>query len=413
MKWIRMSNSGDFDVVNAIQMIGASVKTTDNPIGLYGSGIKYAMAQAIRSRTTIKIADKGKVYTLTTKLRTFRGEDFFVVCLKTSTGKVYETGITSEFGKEDWNDPWFIFREFYSKMLDEGGSMDIVDGIKTIENGVSVFLPYGVFESQLEKLDKYFTGGDWRIRPGTGNVYKSGVWIGELDGCSFDFQSSDIQMTESRTMKRTSARSHVETYFQNCKNPEEWKLLLDSPEFYREINLTMSWYSSSDEITIALESALRDYVGDNYAVCPHVNTAIFNDAIQVYNRKPIVFPTMWSLPKSIVTIDNIAKEFSERGPTREEQVVISAAKSAIRDFFTTEFTIKVCDCNNGAGGYADIQNKVVMIGSSLIAKDIDEKTIKRTATVLLHEVNHIQTKADDYTRQFGRGYEEYLVKLMT
>lgn len=414
MKWIRMSNAGDFDVVSAIQMIGASVKNTDNPIGLYGSGIKYAMAQALRYRISIKIASGGKVYTLTSKSRTFRGVDFDVVCLRSATGKIYETGITTDFGKEDWTDPWFIFREFYSNMLDEGGSLEVVDGVQTLENGVSVFIPYGVFKEQLDNVETNFTSLRWQIRPGVGNIYKSGVWVGNLKGCNFDFQSYKIKMTESRTMKVDSAKLEIQEYFSSRReDTESWKLLFESPDFFNEISVYLSWVSDTSATAKAIENALNAVVGKNYALCPLGNTALWNDAAQVYDLKPIYVPVGWSFPSNIRTVENIAQQFSERQPNKCEQTLINVAKKAIGDFIKKEFTIKVCDCDNGAGGYADIPNNTVLIGAEMIRQDIAEKTIKRTARIMLHEVNHLQTGAEDYTRKFGSGYEEYLIELMT
>jgi len=412
MKWVRLHNEGDFDVVTAIQMIGASVKHCDSPIGLYGSGIKYAMAQAIRQKISIKIADRGKLYTLTGKIKTFRGEDFVAVCLKSSTGKIHETGITSNFGAEDWTDKWYIFREFYSNMLDEGGRMDIVDGVQMSESGVDVFLPYGVFQNEMQRIDTYFTKDDWEIRPGAGNVYKNGVWIGEMDDCAFDIQSSEIGMTESRTMKTISAHNMCEHLFSRCSDPKLWELLLDSPKFLRHISPMMSYLDENDEVTKAIEGALRNKYGDNYAICPLGNDELLRDAVEVYERNPVCFPTFWTLPPSLTRIKEIAKEYSLRDATDDEQRVIDSALLKLRDFITHDVKIRVCDCDTGAGGYADLTSKIVYIGSKAIAKDIEKKTCRNTLLVLMHEINHIQTNAGDYTREFASGYERYLVELM-
>jgi len=104
MKWIRLRNKGSFDIKKSLNLIGASVKTCDNPIGLFGSGTKYALAQALREGITVKICSDGKEYTLFGKKEEFRGQVFDTVAFRSQTGTVIKTGIVSNFGKEDWTD---------------------------------------------------------------------------------------------------------------------------------------------------------------------------------------------------------------------------------------------------------------------------------------------------------------------
>ena len=122
MKWLRISNPGNFDVVKSISMLGASVKETDSPIGLFGSGVKFALAQAAREDIALKISTDEDIYSVCVGTDTFRDKEFSIVNLKSKTGKKIKTPMTTRFGAEDWTDSWFIFREFYSNALDEGNS---------------------------------------------------------------------------------------------------------------------------------------------------------------------------------------------------------------------------------------------------------------------------------------------------
>ena len=426
MKWVRLHNAGDFDVVTAIQMIGASVKTTSDPIGLYGSGVKYAMAQAIRDNVPIKIADKGKVYTLTSKVKAFRGEDFDMVCLKSSTGKLHETGITSDFGKEDWQDRWYIFREFYSNMLDENGSMDVVDTVQTSDSGVDVFLPYNRFQACADAVDDHFTDRDWKIRPGTGRCFKRGVYVGSLDAenaykekvhkladVEFDIQA-DIDLNESRSMSMYDAWREVATKFEYCDDAEQWKLLFDSPECWEKLTINMGWETKGSERSLSMHDGLVLAFGEKYAVCPNLDN-IVKDAVAVYHRVPVALPSSWTVSKDVYCIMDEIKEIKFRKPDNVEQSVIDKAMAKLSDFIKDDVRddlIISINYNDAAGGRADKDGFDIAVCEDIIKNDVERGTYINTMRVLLHEINHVQTRAGDYDRSFAKGYENYLISLM-
>lgn len=408
MKWVRLHNSGNFDVVTAINMIGASVKTSDDPIGLYGSGVKYAMAQCIRENINLKISDAGKVYTLTSKNKTFRGEDFEMVCLKSSTGRMHETGITSEFGREDWNEKWFVFREFYSNMLDESGSFDIVDGIVTHDSGVDVFLPYNVFKDIVDNIDHWFTDRSWDLRPGNGRLFKKGVYIGQLEGCNFDFQSSNIGITETRTVDKPSARLNIVDYFYVCKNVDHWKLLFESDkDFLENIGIEVSSYRSKEYFE-CIHDALTAVHG-NYLICPPVADIIAD--VSALGYVPVVFPSAWRIPAHELLRDlkNIESNLIYQQISNEQQNMIDRALELISDFVTIdvgELNIQIFKTDEGILGQT---NKKRLIELS----DRNFEDIKLLSQTLLHEINHIQTQEGDYSRGFAEAYEKYIIHLMT
>lgn len=415
MKWLRLSNAGEFDVITAITMIGASVKVTDNPIGLYGSGAKYALAQALRQGIAVKIADKGKVYTLAGKPKTFRGEEFTMVALRSPTGKIHETGITSDFGKEDWKDLWFIFREFYSNMLDEDGICEVVDGVTPVEDGVSIFLPYSEFRQFYENLGDYFTQDDWEIRPGTGRVYKKGVFVGELDEeCVFDIQSDSVQMTESRTVKMGSAWTVAGDLFEYCDDSELWKLLWESPNAHHSMHISMEWYQKGQIRSLSMHESLIAHYGEDYAICPN-HEQMIKDAIQVYDLVPVVLPDNWTESKDCVKILDLIENVNLREPTEEEWEIVNKALAKIADFIREDtrmnLKISVSITDNGAGGTADLNGWDITISERALRMDCDRGTLNHTMRVLIHEINHLQTRAGDYDRGFAEGFQAYLVKL--
>lgn len=226
MSYIKMTNPGTFDIIKSLSLMGASVKTTDTPIGLFGSGSKYALAQAARLHIPITIVGE-QILQLTTTKDSFRGKEFDIVSLRNEkTGEVFPTGTTTEFGKEDWNDVWFIFREFYSNMLDEGGTASVVDSIDELETGTSVYLPLEVFEDIWDNLPNYFNfQPNHTFRDGTGLVFKEGVFVGKLE-LPFDSWVNEVPITEVRTLKRLESLNKIAHFLLLEPNREAIQWLL-------------------------------------------------------------------------------------------------------------------------------------------------------------------------------------------
>ena len=405
MKWVRLHNKGDFDVITALSMIGASVKDCDDPIGLYGSGVKYAMAQCLRQDIQLKIADKGKVYTLIGKERQFRGETFNNVAMKEKTGRTHITGITSEFGSEDWNQPWFVFREFYSNMLDENGEMTIVDRIEPSGEGVDVFLPYAKFAHIVDSLEFYFTDRNSGVKPGTGRVFKKGVFIGELDGIDLDFSDEYVQITETRTLNNYDAKQRLGTAIECSEDVDVWEAALRSAN-RDEISVYIGGHSAEKQAL--LHEALVRVYGPDYLVCPDEET-IIKDA-DAMGFVPVVL-IGWDIKScdKIRDYKNTASNLIYRDIETTEQTKLDSALRKLSLFLkpgTLEILkFRVFKDANKTLGQTDFSGNVDL--SSVCFND--ETVLVQT---LLHEINHIQTGEGDYSRGFPAAYEKFIVSLM-
>ncbi len=101
--------------IEAATTMGVSAKETDNAIGKFGTGLKYAIAGVLRLGGEIEIVvgtDRHEFRAVETDIRgrTFR----LVQC------NGVPCGFTTDLGKH-WK-PWQIFREIASNTLDENGS---------------------------------------------------------------------------------------------------------------------------------------------------------------------------------------------------------------------------------------------------------------------------------------------------
>ena len=100
--------------LNAISLMGVSVKTNDNPIGFFGTGLKFALATLLRTGHKVHLHVDGKHIDITSEKENIRGEEFDVVCMD---GK--KLGFTTRLGR-NWK-TWQAYREIYCNCVDENG----------------------------------------------------------------------------------------------------------------------------------------------------------------------------------------------------------------------------------------------------------------------------------------------------
>jgi hypothetical protein len=110
---IVFENNGVMDM-RAVRTFGVSAKETTNPIGFFGTGLKYAIAILMRHNIDVSIFAGGIRYKFEKKQMQMRGKDFEVI---TMNGE--ELPFTTELGK-NWQ-LWQAYREILCNCLDEGG----------------------------------------------------------------------------------------------------------------------------------------------------------------------------------------------------------------------------------------------------------------------------------------------------
>jgi hypothetical protein len=108
-------NPGELDV-RAIRTFGVSAKESENPIGFFGTGLKYAISILLRTGHQIRVTSGLSVYEFTTMKDSMRGKEFDFVMMN---GEALP--FTTDLGKT-WEVPQ-AFREIYCNCLDEGGGV--------------------------------------------------------------------------------------------------------------------------------------------------------------------------------------------------------------------------------------------------------------------------------------------------
>jgi hypothetical protein len=112
--------------MRAVTTFGLSVKENENPIGYFGTGLKYAIAILMRNGATVTInTSSGDRYEFSKHMDTFRSKEYEAIAMRTSMRNV-ELPFTTELGR-NWK-MWMAFRELYCNTQDEKGVTHIGDG---------------------------------------------------------------------------------------------------------------------------------------------------------------------------------------------------------------------------------------------------------------------------------------------
>lgn len=117
MNKIYLKNPGLLDL-DFLKLMGCNVKESKDSIGMFGTGMKYAIAVCLREGIDLDLYIGNDLYTFYTETKTLRGKQFDVCAIKGPLDSI-ELGFTTELGK-NW-EPWMAYREIHSNCLDEKG----------------------------------------------------------------------------------------------------------------------------------------------------------------------------------------------------------------------------------------------------------------------------------------------------
>lgn len=110
---IYFANKGALDL-EAVRVMGVSVKRGANAIGYFGTGLKYALAVLVRNSHAVTIWVNDVPHVVASRDAVIRGEPF-----KQLTLDGVDLPFTTDLGK-NW-EMWMAYRELHSNTLDEGG----------------------------------------------------------------------------------------------------------------------------------------------------------------------------------------------------------------------------------------------------------------------------------------------------
>jgi hypothetical protein len=199
----------------AWSIVGLSSKpNSDNPIGQFGTGLKYAIAICMRQNwpitfTTFNQSEESR-YSFTTKTEDFRGKNVEIIYCNNT-----QLPFTTHYGSH-WKD-WAVIRELWSNCLDENGYMEVGKSNPQIAHGTVITIESDALCEIYESAHLYFLGSnnqsydknivfensEYQILDGEykGKVYLKGILVGERPDCKYGYNIlTNLLLTEDRTM---------------------------------------------------------------------------------------------------------------------------------------------------------------------------------------------------------------------
>jgi hypothetical protein len=112
---VYFANAGLIDL-DVIRVMGVSVKTGTNPIGYFGTGLKFALSTLLRTGHRVELRRGREVIPVTAQAATVRGKEVQRVFLGEEA-----LPFTTDLGR-NW-EVWQAYRELHSNTLDEAGEI--------------------------------------------------------------------------------------------------------------------------------------------------------------------------------------------------------------------------------------------------------------------------------------------------
>lgn len=206
---IVFQNAGEIDL-RSVSTFGCSVKESKNPIGFFGTGLKYAIAVLLRTGHEVKLQSGVHQFRAVATSESLRGKDFDFVSLQ-GEGRVIVLGFTTELGKT-WL-PWMAYRELHCNAKDEPESKIFrSDSYPVAQAGITRIIVSGdgilaAHETRREFIlegEPAFRLGSIEVfnQPTTSFFYK-GIKVMEFQHpAMFAYnQTEHVDLTEDRTVK--------------------------------------------------------------------------------------------------------------------------------------------------------------------------------------------------------------------
>lgn len=228
---IYFCNADPIDL-NAIALMGVSVKTGSSPIGYFGTGLKFSIATLLRTGHEVTLIRNGEAIPFTVNHEVIRGETFERV--KMGDEKL---GFTTKLGR-NW-EPWQAYRELTCNCMDEQGSIN--DFAPEVEYG-TVFAVTGEAIEQCHRnrheiflaSSPAFDAEDCEIHTGSNlHAFYRGVRAHKHGRPAlFTYNVKEhLELTEDRTIKHPHMLEvYAERAIAECADEDMVEMAIMAPE---------------------------------------------------------------------------------------------------------------------------------------------------------------------------------------
>ena len=269
--------------IKALTVMGLSVKpTVDNPIGMFGTGLKYAIATLVRLGAEPIIWIGKEKYTFSTAKGKFRGAEYQRIRMRKESDSILkprwvDLPYTTEYGKF-WL-PWMAFRELESNTRDEAGEtwnhdVDIGDWPGKYNETLIIINHPEYFAAYALKMEIFLEGASRNIDrekilehyPGESMyLYWRGLRVYDLEKPTlfkYNF-TGDLRLTEDRTLQSSyAARTALASWVVTLKDEEVIKKIITAKHSHWEHRLDFpSYVRPSDAFMKVVQKVKSDAPG--------------------------------------------------------------------------------------------------------------------------------------------------------
>ena len=259
---IIFQNPGLIDL-RAASIMGLNAKDSKNPIGQFGTGLKYAISVLLRNNCEISIWRGEDEFSFRTEKSDFRGKSFSIVWMDGPEG-AKELGYTLELGKH-W-EPWMAIRELESNARDEGGRSFANADYQLLPTATTIVISGGTAESAYAKLPDIFVSSkplwqhkDLEVHAASNPeqlrwLYYRGVRAKPLQKpAAFRYNIlSEVKLTEDRTFRYPWDGEAPLTNLGLCTQEAIIAKLINPPKDSLENDIAYSEFRISDEFQQAV-----------------------------------------------------------------------------------------------------------------------------------------------------------------
>lgn len=435
-KYVAIVNNGVIDV-RSLELIGATSKKGDEgKIGLFGSGTKYAIAQCLRNGIDLYVAAGEKLIGFDTKDEIIGNLTHKRIRYVVDLTQTIETSMTTSMGAEDWNDPWYIVREFVSNAVDEGDYIvKLTDNVTPIAGKTAIYIEATPeIKSIVENMERFFKitddeplsqssyGAAYCTSGPKCRVFKKGVYVRELSKPGmFDYSINNLRLTESRTCDQWDAIYYMVYVLDHLEVEQKADLLKNlahrDDNYWIEGDCNMK-YNAMKSNHESWKQAFEMAFPKSFLI-PH--NARIRQMMEERGHNCIVIPLEWEtfmrevgVPTESDVLGEKAKDgFIEVCATNDQLKIIKKAQKILGSRFPESIynlSHQVyggdSDVSKNVLGYAIKKDGQWVIG---IKDTVLEDGVRATVNVLLEEYCHAVSGFSDSCREF----QDYIFDMLT
>lgn len=348
--YVIIQNDGELDL-RFLELLGASTKDGETQIGMFGTGLKYGLALALRKKMNVTVFSGRQMIEFSRMSEKIRGTNFHRIAYSINGKRRRKTSMTTLLGQSDWHDEWMFLREVIANAFDEGGfrieTLEVDDDSPVgIPGTTRVYLSITPrIREILDNMEHYIRrhgaleendyGKLFEPLGDKGRVYKRGIFVKELEKPSlYDYDLTNLRLTESRSADSWDIRREVRETLTGSSVESRRKVLSgiekakkkDEPLFESDIE----FYDWDAQAQRSWSEAFNEEYGEEAVLCEGSQTVV--DSLEGLGKKAVTLPEkvaqVLRKGKKVLTerdvVGNGATEgFVYRDPTEYEAQVLS------------------------------------------------------------------------------------------